>query len=187
MRWVDRWQNQGKQACGAPMGVSALLLVPSLGSITSWGPQGGPKSTADYGTGSTSLPCKRSEPQHTTSCLLGSLPCATRCSQPTLYSGTLGSVQCSQLCQVGAQWVIPAPKWNLGLSGVRPSLVWPQAEHFVCQWAQAKAKAEPGCNMKKQDEFTPLRLPEAASTGQTPMIPHMLFRQETSISHGAVG
>lgn len=69
MRWVDRWQNQGRQGCGIPMGVSALLLVPSIGSITSWGAQGGPKSTADYGTGSASLPCKRIEPQHATSCL----------------------------------------------------------------------------------------------------------------------
>lgn len=37
MRWVEGWQNQSKQGCGPPMGVSALLLVPSSGSITSLG------------------------------------------------------------------------------------------------------------------------------------------------------
>lgn len=37
MRWVERWQNQSKQGCGPLTGVSALLLVPSSGSITSWG------------------------------------------------------------------------------------------------------------------------------------------------------
>lgn len=163
MRWVEGWQNQGKQGCGPPTGVSALLLVPSSGSITSWeGAQGGPKPAADYGWQHLT-PLKWNEPQHPTSCFLGSLtpphtPRGTRCPQPTLYLGTWGSVQSPAVPSRGSVGDSSTQ------AGSGRGLRWAQLglapeEHFVCQWAEqkGKAKAEPDCNMKKQDE-----IPQAA-------------------------
>lgn len=108
-------------------------------------------------------PLKWNEPQHPTSCFLGSLTPphtsrGTRCPQPTLYLGTWGSVQSP---------AVPG-RGSVGDSSTQAGsgrgLRWAQLglapeEHFVCQWAEqkGKAKAEPGCNMKKQDE-----IPQAA-------------------------